>query len=97
MAVYSGSRYIKTSAYVRDGKSLIFGIRKRATFSDEKSTLYTVVNGDTIDGIAYKQYGNAKLNWAILDANPSYLSELDMKPGDIIVIPSYEEVVKVSE
>ena len=58
---------------------------------------YTVIQGDTIDGIAYKQYGNAQLGWAIMDANPTFQSEMDIEAGDIIKIPPFEEVVKYSE
>ena len=97
MSMFQGSRYIHTHALVRDGKSLILGIRTRYKFSEDKCSLYTVTRGDTLDGIAYKQYGNAYLGWAILDANPVYQSELDIKPGDVISIPAFEEVVAVSE
>lgn len=96
MAVFRDSRYTKTSAYIRQGKSLILDIRKRNYFNLDNATFYTVAQGDTIDGIAYKQYGNAQLWWAIMDANPKYQSEIDISPGDVITIPSYDEVVKVS-
>lgn len=97
MPVFQGSRYVKTSAHVRKGETLILDIRRRNHFDEEKSTFYTVVQGDTVDGIAYKQYGNAQLWWAIMDANPVYQSEIEIKPGDVLMIPSFEEVVKVSE
>ena len=96
MAVFQDSRYTRTPAYVRQGSNLILGIRSRNYFNVDKSTFYTVVQGDTIDGIAYKQYGNAQLWWAIMDANPRYLSELEINPGDVLTIPSFDEVVRVS-
>ena len=97
MSVFQGSRYVKTSAYVRRGETLVLSIRNRNHFDASKATFYTVVQGDTIDGIAYKQYGNAQLWWAIMDANPLYQSEIEIKPGDVLVIPPFDEVVKVSE
>ena len=97
MSVFQGSRYVKTPAYVRKGETLVLGIRNRVHFDEEKSTSYTVVQGDTIDGIAYKHYGNTQLWWAIMDANPQYQSEIEIKAGDILCIPPFEEVVKVSE
>jgi nucleoid-associated protein YgaU len=97
MAVYRDSRYTKTPAYVRNGSTLILSIRNRNYFDVSKATFYTVVQGDTIDGIAYKQYGNAHLWWAIMDANPQYQSEIEINPGDVIIIPSFDEVVRVSE
>ena len=96
MSVYKGSRYIKTPLYTR-GETLVFGIRARNHFDLSKATYYTVVQGDTLDGIAYKKYGNTQLGWAILDSNPQYQSELDINAGDVICIPPFEEVVKVSE
>ena len=96
MAVYQGSRYIQTPLYAV-GEALAIGIRARNHFDLTNATYYTVIQGDTIDAIAYKQYGNAQLWWAIMDANPVYQSELDIKAGDTICIPPFEEVVKVSE
>ena len=97
MAVFQGSRYVKTPAYVRRGETLILSMRARNQFKESNCRYYTVVQGDTIDGIAYKQYGNAQLGWAIMDANPTYQSEIEVKAGDIIKIPPFEEVVRVSE
>lgn len=96
MAVFQDSRYIKTPAYIRHGGSLILSIRERNHFNINNATFYTVVQGDTLDGIAYKQYGNAQLGWAIMDANPKYQSEVEINPGDVLTIPSFDEVVRVS-
>ncbi len=96
MGVYRGSRYINTKLY--DHKSaLVMDIRSRYVFDLTNAIYYTVVQGDTLDGIAYRQYGNAQLWWAIMDANPQYQSELEIKAGDVLCIPPYEQVVRVSE
>ena len=97
MAVFQGSRYVKTPAYMRRGETLVFNIREKARFNESNCKYYTVVQGDTIDGIAYNHYGNAHLSWAIMDANPAFQSEMDIKAGDVIKIPPFEEVVKFSE
>ena len=94
MAVYQGSRFVKTPAYIRRGETLILKIRGRVTFNESLCSYYTVVQGDTLDGIAYHKYGNAHLWWAIMDANPVYQSEIDIKAGDVLKIPPLEEVVK---
>ncbi len=95
MSVYKGSRYTRTGLYQSDSSgALILAIRQKTPFNMDSCTYYTVVEGDTIDGIAHRQYGNAQLYWAIMDANPSYLSELEIQPGDVIAIPAYDEVVK---
>lgn len=96
MAIYRGSRYIKTPLYPR-GDTLTFGIRKRNNFNLAEATYYTVVQGDTLDSIAHKHYNNTQLWWAIMDANPQYQSELDINAGDVLCIPPFEEVVRVSE
>ena len=97
MAVFQGSRYVKTSAYFRNGDTLILDIRKRHKFNASESTYYTVVQGDSVEGIAFKQYGNAQFWWAIMDANPLYQSQIEIKPGDVLMIPPLQEVVRVSE
>lgn len=96
MALFKDSRFLKTSAYNRRGETLILNIRKRAKFNLEDATYYTFIQGDTLDGIAYKTYENAQLWWAILDANPQYQSEAEINVGDILAIPSFEQVVRLS-
>lgn len=97
MAVFAGSRYIKSPIYARKGQQFIFNIRDKHKFNEDNATYYTVIQGDTIDGIAFKLYGNAQLYWAILDSNPDLLSELDLEVGMSLLIPPYEEVVKICE
>ena len=83
MALFKGTRYTHTPAYIRDGQTLVLDIREPATFE-----------ADTIDGIAYEEYGNAALWWAIMDANPQFEHEIQIRPGDLLVIPPIEEVLK---
>lgn len=96
MSLFAGSRYLRTPIYARKGQQYILDIRNKYNFNLEDAEYYTVVQGDTIDLIAYSMYGNANLYWAILDSN-GLMSELDLEPGMILVIPPYEEVVRVSE
>lgn len=50
-----------------------------------------------LDQLAYTYYGDPELQWAILDANPSYASALDILVGDIVVIPNPDKVVNRNE
>lgn len=95
MAVFQNSRYVQTPLFNHRGESALLSIRDRNNFDLSKATYYTVVDGDTIDGIAYTQYGNPQLWWAIMDANPSFQSEIEIKAGDILTIPPFDEVVRV--
>ena len=97
MAIYKNSRFTKIPVHTRDGKSLIFGIREKVKFDASKAVYYTVLEGDTVDGIAFKFYSDEKLNWVILDANPQYRTELDINVGDTLLIPSFDEVVRAVE
>ena len=94
MALYENSRYLHTPIYNRfNGSGQMLKIRERFIFDKQECTLYEWVIGDTLDGVAYRQYGFCALRWAILDANPKYRTEFDIEPGDILLIPNYEEVV----
>lgn len=55
--------------------------------------VYVFKAGDRLDLIAYREYGDPNYKYAIMDANPSFLSELHIKPGHKIVVPKYEDVV----
>ena len=96
LSVYRNSRYVQTPL-IKTRDTNILAFRDRAKFDLSKATFYTFIQGDTVDGIAYRQYNNAQLGWAIMDANPLYQSEIEVKAGDVIKIPPYEEVVKLSE
>lgn len=96
MAVYDNSRYLHTSVISRRGWGVpTLDVRERFTFNEAQCTPYIWIEGDTLDGLSFKSYGNTALRWAILDANPQYRSEFDIKPGDVVLIPSYEEVVTI--
>ena len=53
---------------------------------------YTTVQGDMWDSIAYKCYGDETLWWRIMESNPKYKTPLDIKPGDLLLIPLRNEV-----
>lgn len=92
MTVYNKSRYTPTPAYRTRGIKLL-KMRERKQFNINNATLYTIIQGDTLDVLAYKIYGSSSYFWAILDANPKYQSEMDISAGDILIIPAVEDVV----
>lgn len=91
MSVYRGSRYERAEVIEERG-TRILSLTSRHSFNTNTASYYTFIQGDTIDGIAYKYYGNASYWWAIMEANPHYQSELDIKAGDILTIPSINEI-----
>lgn len=104
MAIYRGSRYENTLVYnhVAQGEvhptfqrnrtvpTLLRRTGKRI-FSVQ-GVMHTWIQGDRLDSLAYKYYGDAQRWWVILDANPNYMTPWDIKPGDILSIPSYQEM-----
>ncbi len=96
MAVYENSRYLHTQQFTRLGwNTPTLDVRERFTFDATKYKTYVWTERDTLDGVAFKFYGNTALRWAILDANTNYRTEFDIKNGDIIYIPDYDEVVNI--
>lgn len=89
--IYQGSRYTRTSLYDRRG-TLLFNQRNRISFGKKNCVIHTYSVADRLDNLAVKYYGNPQLYWVILDANPQYRCELDIKKGDRLIIPSFEEV-----
>lgn len=90
--IHRSSRYVNTPVYPLDG-NVILETRIRYTFDQSKCTAYRFIQGDTLDCIAHRLYNKASLWWAILDNNPQYESELEIKEGDMLSIPNYDEVV----
>ena len=94
MPIYQGSRYANNTLRTYDRGVTLITIRQPIQFDTNKCEHYIMQRGDRIDGIAFIKYGRADLYWTILDANPQYFSELDIKIGDTILIPYLREVVK---
>lgn len=61
---------------------------------DNNDLVYQIKAGEDIEFLANKFYGDPLLKWAILYANPSYMSELDINVGDYLNIPRQEKVVR---
>lgn len=85
------SRYATCVLYV-DGSVEFLGIRPRIETSPRPDDIFhTVVEGDRIDLIAYRNLGRADLWWVICDYNDIF-SPLDLEPGSVLRIPSVEHV-----
>ena len=94
MAMFDDSRYLHTKMILRKGMDdYTLAMRQRYHFNEALGTYYEWREGDTLDGVSFRQYGNTDLRWAILDANPKYKTEFDICSGDSIFIPNYDEVV----
>lgn len=91
--IYEGSRYLNTDLYKR-GEATVFERRELYTFSSS-SVRHTVSSTDTLDTLAYQYYGDTQLWWVILEANPSYAHVFDINVGDVLIIPSREEVINL--
>jgi nucleoid-associated protein YgaU len=51
------------------------------------TTQHLVIQGEAIDLLARRFYGDEKIWWRILDANP-VVYPLDIKPGDVLNLPA---------
>lgn len=92
--IYKGSRYTSTPPYNRGG-TYILAPRVKKSIDTTSAHYHRVADGDTLDGISFRYYGRSDLYWAILDCNPQYQTDLDLKVGDLLIVPEYTEVVKL--
>lgn len=92
--VFEDSRYLSTEPYFDSNDILVLSRRRPIEYNVDKMTLYTFKEGDTVSNIAYRMYENQDLWWCIMDANPKYETEMDIKPGDVLYIPDYSEIVE---
>jgi nucleoid-associated protein YgaU len=49
---------------------------------------YEWVDGDRIDLVAEKYFGDSEYWWQILDANPAISNPFEIEPGTVLRIPS---------
>ena len=93
MVLKKGSRYEKVRVYnyVHDTKGVLptFIRRRPLVISPDSEVIrYQVIQGDTLDYLAYQYLGDTRLWWVILEVNPQYLTPWDIRIGDIILIPT---------
>ena len=99
MTIYRGSRYSKSTGYTTPtedgGVTVILHNRDEIKVSSKDIQHYRVRQGQRLDQISYEIFGEVQYKDAILDANPQYPSELLIKSGDIINIPSLDSLLGV--
>lgn len=98
MALYEGSRYTNIYSYdeEKDGKTITaFNIRELPKIDFTDSIKHTWIESDRLDLLAYAYYGDPQYWWFILDANPQYFEEYEINNGDILLIPSFDELREV--
>lgn len=55
---------------------------------DLKDSLHVVVEGDTLQNIAFRYYGDSKLWYLIADVNDEIINPFVLKPGQNLLIPN---------
>lgn len=101
MSIFKGSRYTNVFQYEETYKKKhVVAFHSRvllSSFSQEGSTLHTWIQTDRLDNLAYEYYGDPQYWWFILDANPRYMEEHHIQRGDVLFIPSMDELRKITE
>lgn len=98
MAIYEGSRYsnVYTHERIVDDKEIIaFNIRQLPQINYGGATKHRWIMSDRLDILADRYYGDPQYWWFLLDANPKYMEEHEIRNGDLLLIPTYEELRKV--
>ena len=93
--IFQDSRY-EEEDFVYDTENEVFRLPIRRNSYDKSNystTIYHIwMRGDTITNLANEYYGNPRLFWIILDANPILKGDpTNAVPGMTLVIP--QEVV----
>ena len=94
--IFENSRY--TDTYLLNGigaEPIYFSNTDIKVDKSPNDLVYTVKAGDRLDSIAYEFYKDCQLKWKILYANPEFETELDIKAGDVIIIPDPDKAREV--
>lgn len=90
MPVKSDSRYARQPSLVSimstGERRTVLTLRLDRVTDTTGSLRHIVVEGESIDLIAKRYYGDEKQGWLILDANP-LVFPLDISAGDVLIIP----------
>lgn len=100
MSIYQGSRYTNVYTFTEEykGKTITaFHIRTLLNIDTTDSFKHTWIEGDRLDLLANRYYGDPQYWWFILDANPRFMEEEEIINGDVLLIPPYGELRRVVE
>lgn len=89
--IFSDSRYATgTILKAFDARKSNYQITVFRNFPEESSAFYyyTWVEGDRMDILAHKFYGNPAMWWKIMDYNPEINDTFDIPVGTTIRIPN---------
>jgi hypothetical protein len=97
MTIYHGSRYeFEPLDRVFDGAGdqnlTIFSRSLQSKYNNApwRFSQYIIIEGDRMETLAYRTYGDPQLWWLIADANPEiFHPEDDLVPGSLLRIPQY--------
>lgn len=89
MAILAQSRYVQGTVVRVPDSSGTYNLTVLRTVPVAQSAyrLYTWAAGDRPDIVAYQQFGNASLWWAIFDMNPEIIYPLGVPAGTVVRIP----------
>ncbi|KAM3090251.1 tail protein X [Phormidesmis sp. 146-35] len=76
----------------RDRQVVALRLTKPSALSDRQ---HQVMQGEAIDLLAHRFYGDARLWWRILDANPA-VYPLDIKAGDRLNLPDTGTATRIT-
>lgn len=89
------SPYFKNSYIINypDGRLALY--RNKLEYSPKVDDEYLVtIEGDTLDAIAFRKYGDSKLWWVIADVN-NIENPLIIEPGTSLLIPKLSHIPNV--
>jgi hypothetical protein len=87
--IFKGSRYEKVGAIqVTDASGrVVSALRLRIIPPTPAGFVHTMRDGERLDLLAAKYYGNPEKSWLIADANPEIDPDDLLEPGRSILIP----------
>lgn len=100
MAIFEGSRFINVYSYEEDYKGrrvTAFHTREVQAVDYGNAVEHTWIEGDRLDNLSQRYYGDPQYWWFLLDANPQYMEEHEILPGDRLQVPAFDELRKVVE
>ncbi|MEU7278681.1 tail protein X [Streptomyces sp. NPDC045431] len=88
--ISANSRFVGSATVIAtnsDGKSRKVILPKEAGIFSASVRIYTWVEGDRVDVVAHRNYGDASQWWRIADVNPSVMNWTEIPAGTRIRIP----------